>query len=74
MDFMAHLQARALEVLARCERVIIPATAAEKSSLCYCGHPAEVRVSMRENGVEMFWGLACASHQDETVEVSVTGW
>ncbi len=43
--------------------------------MCFAGaHPATVRISMRLDGEEMFWALACETHQDDALSVDVSGW
>lgn len=74
---MAQVQATADNVLARCERVLVPAAEApplERGSCFRCGNPSSVRISMREDGTEMFWVNACDEHQHDEVRVTVSEW
>jgi len=70
---LARVQAVAEEVLARCERVLVPIADAPPADglFCFtCRDLADVRISMREDGVEMFWANACPQHHAERVRVT----
>jgi hypothetical protein len=72
---IAAVQARAEQVLADCSRVLVPimdAPVSERAGTCVCGGLPDVRVSMRLDGVEMFWTNACPLHHDEPVTISIS--
>jgi hypothetical protein len=69
---LTHIQAVAEEVLARCERVLVPLTSAAEDAWCsLCARPADARISMRDDGVEMFWANTCSYHHDEPLTVTI---
>lgn len=73
MDHMAQVQGIADQVLAQCERVEQPPDPGPCA--CFsCGRRPVVRISMRLDGVEMFWALACETHRNEPLGVDVTAW
>jgi|HubBroStandDraft_3_1064219.scaffolds.fasta_scaffold141242_2 hypothetical protein len=74
---MAQIQQTAEEVLARPERVLVPAgdaPPAERGQCFTCHKPAVVRISVRAGGAEMFWANACRAHQDDPVFVNSSAW
>jgi hypothetical protein len=69
---MQQIQARAEQVLEACARVLVPIIDWPRGACSACGRVPDARLSMRLDGVEMFWADVCELHHDETYEVSVS--
>jgi hypothetical protein len=74
----SHLLALARTVaeraLPRCDRVLLPLTGGpDEHGGCFsCGGSPQVRVSLRLDGAELFWALACRAHQHDELHVAVS--
>jgi hypothetical protein len=70
---LRHMQARAEQVLAASTRVLVPLADWPREGECFaCGRVPDARVSMRLDGVEMFWAYACELHHDEPVTITLS--
>lgn len=72
---IAKIEALGTELLARSERVLIPAgevQLARRAPCLACRRPMAFCISFRLDGIEVAWASVCEDHQDVQIGVEVS--